>query len=523
MALWVTAVFIGLVAALVQYGRPAGGGWIAAALRIIAIAGLVGLWLDAPVGRSPRIRPFAALDVSRSWLRGGDTAAYRTAERDVAGIGADSVFLTGDSIRSDQPPDVPTDVRTRVRPAVERALAAGRPLVLVTDGEIDDPEAIAELPAGSSVIVVPHAKRPDAALATLDAPRAAVAGDTIEIHATVAAGAGGSPAGAVAISVAGHAATPSTTVPVEALAPRVERTISVRAIVPHGDGPQTVRAVWTATGDADSHNDTLTVPIDVSPAAGAVFISTSPDEDARYALTVLRGALALPTRGYFRVAAGQWRVDGTLAPISESDVRRAAAAAPLVVLDGDTGVFGAPLAATRGALALVVAPVARSADEWFATGAPPSPIASALAGVAWDSLPPIGVGAPSASSASGDWQALEVKRGRRFDQRLLITGGMVAGRRRVVVPVSGLWRWRFRGGASADVFAALWGGIFDWLAAERRDLRPAVPADALVREGDPIRWRRGSGGDSATVVVLTPRVAGGHRTRCGCRLPPGPK
>ena len=107
MALWVTAVCIGLVAALVQYGRPSGGGWIAAVCRIVAIAGLVGLWLDAPVGRSPRIRPFAALDVSRSWLRGGDTAAYRTAEHDVAAVGADSVFLFGDSIRTDAPPGVP--------------------------------------------------------------------------------------------------------------------------------------------------------------------------------------------------------------------------------------------------------------------------------------------------------------------------------------------------------------------------------------------------------------------------------
>jgi hypothetical protein len=57
---------------------------------------------------------------------------------------------------------------------------------------------------------------------------------------------------------------------------------------------------------------------------------------------------------------------------------------------------------------------------------------------------------------------------------------------------------------SGDVFAAFWGGIFDWLAAERRDQRPVVPADALVREGDPIRWRRG-GTDSTVSVVLTPR------------------
>jgi hypothetical protein len=80
------------------------------------------------------------------------------------------------------------------------------------------------------------------------------------------------------------------------------------------------------------------------------------------------------------------------------------------------------------------------------------------------------------------------------------------------VPVSGLWRWSFRGGASGDAFAALWGGIFDWLAAERRDLRPAIPADALVREGDAIRWRRGSAADSVATVLLTARDRPGQPT-----------
>ena len=40
------------------------------------------------------------------------------------------------------------------------------------------------------------------------------------------------------------------------------------------------------------------------------------------------------------------------------------------------------------------------------------------------------------STASGDWQALEAKRGRRFDARLVVSGGAVGGRRRVVIPVN---------------------------------------------------------------------------------------
>src|SRR5207248_1730091 len=66
-------------------------------------------------------------------------------------------------------------------------------------------------------------------------------------------------------------------------------------------------------------------------------------------------------------------------------------------------------------------------------------------------------------------------------------------------------RWRFRGGASADAYAALWGGIFDWLAAERADRRAAVPDLGATRAGVPVRWRRGSASDSVVRVVLQRR------------------
>jgi hypothetical protein len=64
-----------------------------------------------------------------------------------------------------------------------------------------------------------------------------------------------------------------------------------------------------------------------------------------------------------------------------------------------------------------------------------------------------------------------------------------------------MWRWRFRGGTSADAYAALWGGIFDWLTAEPVDRRAAVLADRVIRSGDRLRWRRGSGSDSVVMVL----------------------
>src|SRR5205814_8746012 len=130
-----------------------------------------------------------------------------------------------------------------------------------------------------------------------------------------------------------------------------ERTLNARVALTGGGGPAMLRVVVASPDDAEPHNDTLATAIDLSRAASAVFVSTSPDYDARYALAVLRGALAIPSRAYFRVAPGAWRLDGPLTPIPEDDVRRALREAPVAIIHGDTSVFGAPGAAAPGPIA----------------------------------------------------------------------------------------------------------------------------------------------------------------------------
>jgi hypothetical protein len=138
--------------------------------------------------------------------------------------------------------------------------------------------------------------------------------------------------------------------------------------------------------------------------------------------------------------------------------------------------------------------------EWYVAATPASPLSGALAAIPLDSLPPVAVGAP----AIGEWTALEARRGREATRRSIVVG-RDSPRRTVTVTGSGFWRWRFRGGASADAYAALWGGIFDWLAAERADRRSAVPDESAVRAGQPIRWRRGSRPDSVVEVIVQQR------------------
>lgn len=494
---WLVAVVAGAGVGVLQYGLRPGGSLIPALARSGAVTLIVALLLDAPIGRARVPRPFAALDASASWQRGADGDAWSRARARLRSAGADSTYLFGDSLRlAGLPPEAPADAASAVRPAVERALAAGRALVVVTDGEIDDPAALGSLPPGSRVEVVERAASPDAGVLALEAPRAAVGGDTVDVRVRVQAGAAGSGATALDLLVGDRRAARAS---LEPLAPFGERAFTFRLPVPNGDGERLLRAALAA-GDAEPRNDSLTVALDVSAAAGAVFVSTSPDFDARYALGVLRGALSLPTRGYFRVAPGNWRADGSLAAVSEEEVRRAVRSAPLVVLHGDTAALGRPRDVTAGALALL-APPAEGATEWYATGAPASPIAAALAGVPWDSLPPIAIGA---TPPRGSWEGLEVRQGRRGDRRAPVVG-IEGARRTVIVTASGLWRWQFRGGTSADAYATLWGSLFDWLAGERSDVRAALPADPVVRAGEAVRWRRGAGADSVVTVALVRR------------------
>ena len=502
MTIWLAAVVGGVLLALLSYqwrGVSAGKVLLVAVLRALALVLLIALLLDAVAGVARPVAPIVALDVSESWVRGADSSAWANARRQATSAARDSLFLIGDSVRVGDAPDRPTDAASRLRPLVERALSSGRPLRLFTDGEVDDPDALTSLPAGSQVVVLDVPGGSDAAVSDIQAPRAVIGNDTAEFRIEVASGRSGAGAATVSLVIGDQR---MTSIPLEPLAPFAERTLTARARVPNVAGASLVRVIVSASGDTEPRNDTLTTVLEVSPAAGAVLVSTSPDLDAREALALLRGALALPTRGFYRVAPGVWRQDGSLAPANEGEIREIVRSAPLVVLHGDTAVFGPPRTATKGALALIAPPAEGSAD-WYAMSAPPSPVSAALSAAAWDSLPPLDV---AADVPAGEWVAIETRRGRRFERRNAIVG-REAPRRTVVVGASGFWRWRVRGGVGSDAFGALWGGLFDWLSGGRTDARAAVNADAVVHAGDPIRWRRGSGDDSVAAIVLTRRGA----------------
>ena len=498
---WLIASLVGLIAAAIAYlPLRAPSPPIRAALallRAVALTLVIALLLDAPLGRPRPALPTVFVDASMSMAR-ANAPLWRAAWDSARAIRAESVWVFGDTVRPGDPAPgaAPTDMASRVRPVVERTMATGRPVVLITDGEVQDSAVLDGLTSGSRVIVLSRPPHRDAALVTMDAPRAAVDGDSLSVRVTLAAAAEGAAPGFVTLQLDQQALGRW---PLEAMSAWGERQLDLRVRVTGARGSGILRTIVASAGDAEPRNDTLAASIEISRAASAVFVSTSPDQDARFAIAVLRGALALPTRGFLRVAAGTWRHEGTLSPVTELEVRQAMKDAPVAIIHGDTAIFGPPQSVTLGPLALMVPPNVDD-GEWYPSAAPVSPLSGAIAAIPLDSLPPISVGQP----ARGDWVALEARRGREALRRPVVVGRDTP-RRTVTVTGSGFWRWRFRGGASADAYGALWGGIFDWLAAERADRRGAVPDESVVRAGQTIRWRRGSASDSVVRVVLQPR------------------
>lgn len=530
MTRWALAAAIALLVAWLAYARSATPGQrgkvaLLAAIRFAAVLLVAAMVLGAPSAPPTPAAPLVAIDVSSSWRRaGGDDSSRVDSVRAqwqraiLSGGAADNlVMLLGDSLREMEQGDLarvlPNDAASRIRPAIDRAAALGRPLLLVTDGEVDDPESLSEAPIGSSVRVPVREARQDVALSDLTVPSDASAGDTLQVAALIASGATTSGEGRLLLTLDGVAAG---NVAIPTLGAFSTTRVTLPLPLPRGSRTALLRATLEVAGDVEPRNDTLSASIEIGDRPPAVFVSTAPDLDVREVLVVLRGALALPTRAYLRIAPGVWREEGSLAPIREEDVRARATAAGLLIVHGDTSWAPPSAGRARGARALwTPAPptalarageVARAA-EWYASSAPPSPLSASLSGLPWDSLPPLTL----AGLPRGAITVLAAQLGRRGEAVPAIAAREDGGMRTLVISGSGYAGWALRGGRSAEAFTALWGTMFDWLAVGRGDLRAARPASAWMRAGDAVQWRRG-GTDSLVSVVVTRRTTGAAST-----------
>ena len=492
---WGLALGAGLFVSWIAYPSGAASRLrpVLALLRLLSVSAAVALLLDLPIGAARPPAPLVALEASASWLRSGDEVAWRAAlDSARAASEAGPILLFGDSVRSATMQSQPNDLASNVAPAIQRATAAGQRVVIITDGAVDDAEALQQAVAGSRVIVVPLRAGADRAVADIGAVSEARVGDTLTVQARIVADAA-MPAATLRWLLDSIRVGESTVPP---LAAGGEALVESRIVIPPGDSIAVLRAALPAGADVQPRNDTLAVAVRRGARQRIVIVSTAPDADVRDIATALRANVALPTDTYFRIAPGRWLRDNTLAPIEESAVRTAVRGATLAVLHGDTTAMGAPAALGTRAL-LLLAPPDGDAQELIVRAAPSSPLQAALSGIVVESLPPLLASVP----ARGGIVAMSAAPAASSTGAMPIVSAVDGDVRRVVITAAGYNRWRARGGVSEAAFQALVGAATDWLLGARGRTAVATQATGVVRAGAPLRWKAGA--QKTSLLVLT--------------------
>jgi len=511
------------------------------ALRATGIAALV-LLLWNPVTTHPLppgVQPVVLLDASLSMTAGGASwrAALDTA-RALArrGGGGATGGRFGDRVAAfDTTP--PAEGVSHLAPALEAAAARGGEVIVVTDGAVDDLTAVApDLRRRPRVIVLPRTPFRDAFVASVEGQRRLASSDTLRLkvsYGTAGTGEWGQAARAPAltVSVGGRRLVSRLVHLPDSGVLSTDVAIPVSR-VPVGWSVVDVRL--EGVGDAEPRDDARRFVVEVSSQPAAVIFASPPDWETRFLARTLSDVARVPVRAFAETEPGRWRDAATLAPVSPADLARAGRGARLVVLGGD------PERARRyaGSAALLLWPRENGpAGDWYVDRPGASPLASALAGIAWDSLPPAaGVGATpppplTGARASGAVTALTARLARRGPPRPIVMLAERDGTRRATVTAAGLWRWAFRGGVAEEAYRELVAALADWLLGGQGAARGerAVPVTLEVPNGVPLAWRWTGAQVPRPLAVDLQDSAGTRRDtlrfdaagRAELRLPPG--
>jgi hypothetical protein len=466
--------------------------WVPMLSRAVAWGALAALLANpscpGPVDSRP---PLVLLDASLSMI--ADSAHWRAADDTARLLGRVRWF--GDA--RPWTDSVPDRGRSDLASALASASALGGRTVVVTDGELDDASDLpGDLLRSAGFVVLPRTRSRDVAVGEVHAPARATVGDTLLVTAELNAAGTAMPesltvelqAGQRVLGRASAIVPPGASVPVRIVA-------GTKGV---GVGTQFLTVAIAGLEDAESRNNARLVAVDFSGTPGIVMLANPGDWDARFLYRTLRDVADLPVRGFVRLERDQWRDMNGLAVVGLAQVRNAVMSADLLVVRGEApAMVGSSKA--RGILRWPDG--AASDGEWYASGAPVSPVALAFLGVPVDSLPPL-TSVRALVPGAGDWVGLTVQLGRRGAARPVIVGRQVGRQREVVLGADGLWRWGFRGGPSADVYRATVAAAVSWLLAEKE----AGTADArilqrVVEQGMPLVFERTS--DSTVLLPIT--------------------
>jgi hypothetical protein len=498
--------------------------WLPLVSRAIAWSaiGLLLLNISCPTaGR--RQRPQVLLDGSLSMSApGGQWAEARESARRTG-----DVRIFGDERAASD--TTPVRGRSLLRPALTAAAASDRPVVVMTDGEIEDAADMPpELLGRATVQAFPRAPAADVALIGVAGPSRVTAGDSIVLD----------------VEARAIAEAPTDILVVEVLFR--DRTVASRRLnVPEsgtaksrvafasgaiGPGDHVLQVRLAGTGDQEPRTDSRLQLVTVAPTPGVVLLAASADWDSRFLFRALRDVAQLPVRGYVRLDRDRWRSMSDLSTVGIERVRQAARGADLLILKGDPGsmaegsrakgIWRWPSGATDAA---------PMPGDWYLSGVEVSPIAGAFLGQPVDSFPPATQLLPY-EPGPGDWIGLTAQLGRRGAARPAVAGRQEGRVRSVTVAADGLWRWAFRGGSSEQSYRTWVASTASWLLGGADSVRGvASPIRPVVQNGRPLvfEWT-GSGAASALPVVWTGSEGARSDTlrfdgagRASVYLPPG--
>jgi hypothetical protein len=521
-------VLLGLSLAAFTYlvlERMGRRGLVPLALRGIAWSSLFILLADLTCSTRPVApgRPLVLLDRSLSMLAAG---ARGTEASDSARAWGDLRYF------GDDRPGTDSSYRGRslIAPSLAAALAAARPVVVVTDGELDDiSEVPADLLAQTELRLFARSKRADVAVSGVTGPAHATAGDTVQLEIEIRAG-GGWTGDSVRLEVSDEGRVLGRRrVPVHDGG--VSRVVLGVPTAKLAAGDHLLRVGLAAPADDEPRDDARLHFIAVAQTPGIVLLAAPPDWDSRTLFEVLGQVAGLPLRGYLMMVPGQWRSMQDLSLVPAAQVRQAAERADLLILKGAPGDVAGPgrnPGILRWPSGEAHAPVAEG--DWYFSVVDGSPISGSLLGSPVDSFPPAARLGASTITSPGDWVALTAELGRRGPARPVVYGRSDGRRREVVVAADGLWRWAFRGGSSEAAYRSLQAAIVSWLLAGGDSTAVAArPRQAVAEQGRPVTftWSRPGTPRPLAVTLSTPAGSASDTLRFDGRgearlyLPPG--
>ncbi|MEO5825635.1 MAG: hypothetical protein ABIR59_07090 [Gemmatimonadales bacterium] len=465
----------------------------AAISRAAAMAALLLLVIDPGLltrFRAPR--PLVLLDNSISMHAAG--GAIDSARSLAASLGDTTTF-------GELAPGEPGG-RSELDGPIRGALAGGRPVVVVTDGEIADATLLpADLLAQVTVRRIARAAGDDVALTQVRAPARATTGDTVSIDVELTASGSAPDTAHLVVRDESQELAAGTARFGGRRTARLRISFRVPASLA---GERWLDVVRVGASDAEPDDDRRQVRIVVTPTPGVVVLAASPDWDARFLYRTLRDVVQSPVRGYVQLEVGRWRRMDDLTPVAAAEVAAAASRADLLAVRGDTARWR-----QVGRARLLWAP-ASTVGDWYLTTAGSSPIMAAFAGLDADSLPPaVAVGAVAVPTSG--WVGMRARLARRGDGVGVIAGRDGPSGRTVVFGVDGLYRWGFRGGASDQAWRTLVADAATWLLdASDADGAKAQLVDAVTQRGRPVRFRWSSA-EPTEPLAITLETAAGER------------